>query len=175
MIKDKKKIIIETDDTEQVKEEAGNIVRVLSFSFGNENYCVYIKEAKEVLKFTQVTKVPNTPEFILGVINLRGEIIPLIDIRYFLGLEDSGRKQDARVLVTDVGGASVSILVDRIKGTLKIKEASIQPPLATLKGKVAEYTKGQIQLDKEILVFLDLEKILNCEEIKRLKKEGVER
>ncbi|MBL7072632.1 MAG: chemotaxis protein CheW [Candidatus Omnitrophica bacterium] len=172
MKKDKKKIIIEIDEEVVEKERSSDFMRVLVFSVGEENYCLRIEEAKEAVRLSPITRVPNTPEFVLGVINLRGEIIPLIDIRYFLSLAPAEKKGTGAVLVSDVPGESVGILVDRIKGTLKIEEASIQPPLATIKGKMAEYTIGQAEINEQILVLLDLEKILSCGEIKRLTRGG---
>ena len=150
-------------------DERGNI-RVLSFFLGEENYCIKVEEARGVVVPGSITKVPNTPEFIIGVMNLRGEIITLIDIRHFFNLTETQRIEDMKIIVTDVEGSPVGILVDRIGKAFEIGRDAIQPPLATLKGSLAEYTKGQIQLDKRVLVFLNLDKILDNAEINRLKK-----
>jgi len=174
MAKNKKKIIIEADEDGGEKERSSDFVRVLAFSLGEENYCLRIEEAKEAVNLSPITRVPNTPDFVLGVINLRGEVIPLIDLRYFLSLAPSEKKGTGAVIVTDAIGESVGILVDGINGTLKIEEDAIQPPLATIKGKVAEYTKGQAEIDEQILVLLDFEKILSCDEIKELTRGGGE-
>lgn len=171
-MKEKKdKIIIESREEECSGDEgAKETTRVLPFSLGGENYCIGIKEAMEIVKLPAITKVPNTPNFILGVINLHGKIITLIDIRYFFGLEGPKRIKDERVIVTDLAGDLAAILVDKVKGTIDINVELIQPPLATIKGELAEYTKGEIQIDNEILILLDLAKILNCEEIHKRSK-----
>ncbi len=144
-------------------------VRVLSFSLGEENYCIDIKSAKETVKLSRITRVPNAPKFIVGVINLRGEIISLVDIRYFFALKELQKKEDAKVIISDINGPLIGVLVDKIKNTLDIEQGHIQSPLATIKDSLAEYTKGQVQLDKKILIFLDLKKVLSCKEINRLK------
>jgi purine-binding chemotaxis protein CheW len=172
---DEGKIIIKAaGDLVDVRPEKKNMLRVLCFSLGGEDYCIEVREAREVVRLGQVTHVPNTPAFIVGVVNLRGEIIPLVDIRYFFGLKEREEVGGARVIVTDTGGFSVGILVDAIDETLKIDEDSIQPPLVTIKGKMAEYTRGQVQLGDTISVLLDLKRVLNCDEINKLKKgEGI--
>lgn len=144
-------------------------VRMLSFVLSGENYCIDMRDAKEVVRLNHVTRVPDTPEFIIGVMNLRGEIIPLIDVRCFFGLKESERTEDARVIVTDVKGDLMGILVDGIRETRDIAESSIQPPLLTVKNEITEYTKGQVQLEKDILVILDLKKVLGCDAIENLK------
>ena len=171
--KDTEKIILEVDDSEleEVKVEK-KTKRVLAFSLGGENYCVDIDQAKEVIRPPEITRVPNTPEFIVGIINLRGEIIAVVDIRHFFGLQIQEKSKDIRVIVTDVGGSAVGILVDKVEATLDIEEDLIQPPLATLKKELLNYTKGQAQYGDKILIILDLGKILKCEEIENLKKGG---
>ena len=169
---DLEKIVIEVDESEFDSErEAKPTVRVLSFRLGSEHYCMDIVDAKEVFRPISITRIPNTPPFIVGVTNLHGEIIPLVDIRYFLGLEKKEGLGATKAIVTDIKGSLIGIMIDDVDEALEIEEESIQPPLATIKGRLAEFTKGQIEMKEEILVLLELRKILNCEEIENLKKE----
>jgi len=171
--KDKAKVILEVDDAELAEEkEEKKTVRVLAFSLGDENYCIEISQAKEVIKLVATTRVPNTPSFVVGIANLRGDIITVLDIRYFFGLEKKEKKDEITALITDIGGSSVGIMVDRIEDTVDIEETAIQPPLSTLAGKLAGYTKGQVQIGKNILILLDLAKVLKNEEIESLRKGG---
>lgn len=165
---DENDIIMETDEAEE-ELVAKKIIRVLAFTLGGEHYCVDIRQAKTVVKVEALTRVPNTPEFIVGVTNLRGEIVPLVDIRYFFGLEHPASDKTARVIITDVTGSLIGVMADSIAETVDIDEESIQPPLATLNEKLAQYTKGQVQLGNNILILLDMEKVLKCEDIERLK------
>ena len=165
------KIYISSEDDELSDEVSHKkLLRVLVFSLGKENYCVDVRQAKEVMKMPETTRVPNVPAFVIGVANLRGEIISILDMHYFFGLEPQGKSQEVRVIVTDLTGDSVGLRVDRVKDTIGIDEAEIQAPLATLKGRLAGYTKGQVTHGEDILIFLDLEKVLQCDEIKNLRK-----
>ena len=167
------KIIIEVDDGEfDAQKEAKKTIRVLSFRLGAEHFCVKITDTKEVFKPVSITRIPNSPAFIIGVTNLHGVAIPLIDIRYFLGLPKDEGLSTNKVIVTDVKSNVAGIVVDDVDEALDIEEASIQPPLATIKGKLAEFTKGQAQIGTEILVLLEFDKILGCEEMENLKKGG---
>jgi purine-binding chemotaxis protein CheW len=171
MTDDPEKIYIEPEDDELPEERSPRkILRVLVFSLGRENYCVDVRQAQEVMKMPETTRVPNVPDFVLGVANLRGEIISILDIHYFFGLEPQGKSHEVRVIVTDLTGEPVGLRVDRVKGTIEVDEDEIQAPLATLKGRLAAYTKGQVTRGEDILIFLDLEKILRCDEMQRLRK-----
>lgn len=146
------------------------LLRVLVFSLGKESYCIDVRQAKEVMRMPETTRVPNVPAFVLGAANLRGEIISILDMHYFFGLEPMGKSQEVRVIVTDLSGESVGLRVDRVQDTIGIDEEEVQAPLATLKGKLANYTKGQVARGEDILIFLDLEKVLQCDEIRNLRK-----
>lgn len=145
--------------------ETQDRLRILSFSLGQENYGIEITDAKEVIKLPQITNVPNTPQFVIGVMNIWGKIVSLVDIRYFFDLQQQPPSRNTKVIITDVIGTPVGILIDKVNVVLEVQQEQVQPPLATIKGQVAEYTKGEIQLEDDILVLLDLERILNCDEI----------
>lgn len=174
MSTDTKKILIEPDEEsfEQDKEKK-TVIRVLQFSLGNENYCVDIREVKEVVRIGAVTKVPNTPDFVEGVINLRGEILAVISLKYFFPVSSSDQKTEPMVIVSDVTGSLVGVLVDKVKESSDIEEESIQPPLETVSREIALYTKGQVNLEKGAMAILDLKKILTNSEIEKLRKREV--
>jgi purine-binding chemotaxis protein CheW len=172
MAEERKRIIIEVDSQECSEEmrELKNTVRVQVFSLGGEDYGIEIKQAKEVILVPEVARVPNVPPFIEGVINWHGEIIALIDPVYFFGLKAQRKAGEDRVIITDAAGYSVGILVDKLKDTIDIEEDLIQPPLSTLDAKASSFTKGQVHWEGRILILLDMEKILNCNEIKTLRQ-----
>jgi len=165
------KIIIEIDEDEfESREEKKKTIRVLSFLLGGEKYCVQITDAKEVFGVSFVTKVPNAPQFVVGVANLHGAIIPIIDIRYFLGLERKEGLGNTKAIVSDVCNSNIGFVVDGVGEAMDIEEDSIQPPLATIKGRLRDFTRGQMQIGEDIIIILELKKILKCEEIESLKK-----
>ncbi|MBP7056515.1 MAG: purine-binding chemotaxis protein CheW [Candidatus Omnitrophica bacterium] len=167
------KIIIESEDLDVMEErrlKGVSSIRVLKFILGGENYCVLITQVKEVIRVPDMTHIPMVPSFVKGVMNLRGEIISVMDIREFFGLEESKKALDARIVITDVLGYTVGILVDGVRGTEDIEESSVQAPLATLKKELMAFTKGQVQWGEDIFTLLDLEKVLGFSEIERLRK-----
>lgn len=168
------RIIIDPDEDDVAwgQEEAARkkTVRLLTFSLDKESYCIPLNQAKEVIEPQTITRVPNSPDFIVGVINLRGEITSVLDIRHFFGLGEKEKSKDARVIITDVTGSRIGFMVDGVKAIIDIEEEAVQPTLATLKGKLADYTKGEIQLGNDIFILLDLDKVLNNEAISNLRK-----
>lgn len=164
------KIVIEVFDA---PEERGvlekDAIRVLSFALGKENYGVDVTQAKEVFRSEHFTRIPGTPDFVVGVTNLRGQIISIIDIRPFLGLPATRPSQEIWLIVTDVRGGLVGVMVDRINEAVRIHKSAIQPPVATISGAQASFTTGQIVQGSNILVMLDLAKIMSCTELENLR------
>ncbi len=158
------KIMIESEDERFKEKAAKDTLRVLSFSLDKENYCIEITQVKKIFTPGIVTRVPNAAPFVKGVTNLHGAIIPLIDIRPFLGLAAGEITQTSKVIVTETKDGWVGIVVDKIFEAQEIDKNSIQPPLATLQEKMLELTLGQVQSDSGITAFLDLKKILGLEE-----------
>lgn len=170
-MEDKDKIVLEADDSEfEASKESKPLLRVLSFRLGKEHYCIDITDAKKVFRPASITRIPNAPNFVIGVTNLHGEIVPLLDIGYFLGLTQKEGFSGTKAITSDIKGSTIGILVDDVDEARDIEESSIQPPLATIKGRLAEFTKGQVEIKDQILILIDLKKILNCEEIKKLNK-----
>jgi purine-binding chemotaxis protein CheW len=171
-MEENEKIIIEAenDELDTKAQERANFRRVLAFGLGKENYCVDIAQAKEVVRLPEITRMPNVPVFAKGIMNLRGDILAVIDIRYFLGIEEAEKQEELRVIVTDAGGYLVGIVADRFSGTVDIEEEKIQPPLDTLSPQVRAFTKGQAQIGEGVFILLDLAAILRCQEIETLRK-----
>lgn len=167
-------LLAEDDDLSQSLETTAkkDVQRVLVFSLGQENYAIDVAEAREVFRPERITRVPNTPDFITGLANLRGQLIPLIDIRHLIGLPTNEMSKETRAIMTDIRTAPVGVIVDRIKETREIAKEEIQPPLATIKGKLADFTKGEIRLATGILTLLDLNRVLGCEDLEELRKGG---
>lgn len=165
------KIVIELDEEgPETGEEKKPKVRVLSFLLGSESYCAMIKDVKEVVRMFSYTRVPNTPDFITGVMNVRGEIISVIDLRHFFGLRASDHKEEPMIIISDVSGKKVGLLVDKVEESCEIGEEMIQPPLDTISSEMAQYTIGHVQLEKGVMAVIDLKKVLNSSEIERLRK-----
>src|SRR5512147_3059663 len=141
---------------EEVKE-ATQELELLSFQLGAEEYAVMVDDVREVLKLRELTDVPNTPEYILGVTSLRGTMLTVIDLGRRLGLAPGVRDERARIIVASPDEEDVGLLVDRVTGVLKIMAEAIKPPPENVE-QGAEFLRGIIRKDDRLVILLDLAK-----------------
>jgi len=147
-----------------VKKRGDDIVQVVSFSVGEEDYGVNIETVKEVIKVKSVTRLPKTPSFVRGVINLRGDVIPIIDLREKLGLEQQDYTEMTRVIVVDIDEKSIGMAVDSVSNVINIAQDDIKPPPPLVSGLSEDYLKGVGRVGDEIIILLNIDKILTTEE-----------
>lgn len=143
-------------------EPASECIEVVEFVLAQERYAVESRHVREVYPLEQLTPLPCTPAFVLGIVNLRGEILSVIDIKKFFDLPEKGLTDLNKVIVLDSGGMRFGILADAIVGVHAIPMADIQPSLPTLTGIREEYLKG---VTPNRTVILDAEKLLADERI----------
>ncbi|MGB9791449.1 MAG: chemotaxis protein CheW [Thermacetogeniaceae bacterium] len=146
-------------------------VQLVIFRLGSEEYGVPITQVQEIIHYSPPRKMPGTPPFVEGIINLRGKVIPVIDLkkRFELkGTEESS--EDARIVVVDVGGHTVGVIVDEVSEVLRLPSSSIDPPPPIIAGIAAEYLWGVGKLQERLLILVDLEKILTEREKGELEK-----
>jgi purine-binding chemotaxis protein CheW len=155
----------------EVLPETSDLIQLVSFAIGKEQFGVDILMVQEIIRMAPITAIPNSPDFIEGVINLRGHIIPVIDLRKRLKLnpladEDKG---NTRILIINVQDRVTGFIVDAVSQVLKIPKSFVEPPpeivVAGLKG---QYIYGVCKLEERLLILLDFSKILQIEEIKKL-------
>lgn len=164
------KIIIETDESDALDREQRDKIRILTFDLGKEVYCVDIRQIKEIVRPLEITRVPNTPQFVVGIMNLRGGILPIIDVRHFIGLEDVERSESTRIIVVSSKSGQMGIIADKVKSTMDITPDMIQSGISASRESTARFTKGGIQFGSDIYAYLDLEKITDCDEINHMRK-----
>lgn len=150
------------------KQEYDEILQLVSFYLEKEEYGVDILKVREINKMMQLTKVPNAPEYIEGVINLRGKIIPVVDLRTKLGM--SRREQDihSRIIVVDVEDKTLGFIVDRVSEVLRIPKSVTEAPPAIVSGIDSEYITSVGKLDDRLLILLDLNKVFNDKEKEKI-------
>ena len=137
--------------------EADSSLEVLEFRLARESYALETRHVREVYPFKNITPLPCTPPFMLGVVNVRGRITPVIDIKKFFDLPDKGLTDLHRVVLVRSDDFELGLLADVIVGVRKIPLNSLQPSLVTLTGIRAEYLKG---VTAQRMVVLDLERML---------------
>ncbi|MEW5844585.1 MAG: chemotaxis protein CheW [Bacteroidota bacterium] len=142
------------------KVESSEILQLVSFKIGNEEFGVDILNVQEINKMTQITKVPNAPDFVEGVINLRGRIIPVIDLRTRLKLDKKEHDKDTRIIVVEISNKTVGFIVDAVKEVLRVPVNITEAPPEIVTGIDSEFIKSVGKLDDRLLILMDLNKII---------------
>ncbi len=143
-------------ETLQNQEEQQLVV----FDLSTESYGVDIGEVREIIRLQEITKVPRTPEFVEGVINLRGGVIPVIDLRKRFNLPVTDETADNRIVVVDIGGQNIGVIVDAVTEVLRINTESIEPPSSVITTDESEYLLGIAKLDDRLIILLELKQVL---------------
>ena len=154
----------------RAKVSAAETDQMISFSIGEEDYGVDIQEVKEVIRIREITQLPKAPTFVKGVINLRGDVIPIIDLREKFGLEQQDYTDVTRVIVVEVDGKSIGMVVDRVSNVIKIPQDEIEPPPPLVGDLSGEYLRGIGKLGEKLIVLISIDKILTTDEKIELKK-----
>lgn len=136
---------------------AQSMLEVLEFRLANERYAVESRFVREAQPLEDLTPLPCTPAFVLGIVNVRGRIVPVLDIKKFFDLPEEGLTDLHRVIVVQGGGLELGLLADVVIGIASIAVEELQPSLPTLSGIRGDYLKG---VTPERLVVLDLARIL---------------
>lgn len=139
------------------------LVQIVVFGIGNELYGVGIDAVHEIIKVPEITAVPDAPAFLEGMINLRGRILPVIDLRRRLRLPEAARTKHTRVLVTESGGRSVGLLVDSVSEVLKVPPEALEPPPEMITSVGVEYITSVAKLEHRLVILLDLPRVLQVE------------
>jgi purine-binding chemotaxis protein CheW len=140
------------------KGEAEKYTEVLAFLLAHETYAIETQLIREVYPLTELTSLPCTPDYIFGIINIRGQILTIIDMKKFFDLPKKGITNLNRVIVVQEGDMELGILADEINGIRNIPESGLNPPLPTMTGIHAGYIKG---VAGEGIILLDMERFLN--------------
>lgn len=136
------------------------------FKLGEERYAVDILNVGGISEFRDVTKVPNAPYFIDGIINLRGEIIPIVSLKKRFNIPEKAVDSDTRIIINNIRGKDIGFVVDEASQVIKIDDADIEDAPDIVKGADRQYISGVGKVNDQIVILLNLEKILNEEEQK---------
>ena len=134
-------------------------VKIVVFSLLNDNYAFYGNDIKEILPLTKIFYVPGSPDYILGIINVRGDIESVININKFLGLPDFKNTPKNRIAMAEKDGIRSGILVESIEDVLDVPVSSIKPPLSMLDKTIKEFIGGEMIYKSKNVTFLDVGKI----------------
>ncbi len=137
-------------------EGSGEVLQLVSFQLGPEEYAIDILGVQEIIRMVEITHVPNAPHFVEGVVNLRGKVIPIINLRTRLGLPSAEPTKDTRIVVVEVAHLILGFIVDSVEEVLRLPEEFIEQPPST--GREADgFHKGVGRVDGRLLILLNLE------------------
>jgi purine-binding chemotaxis protein CheW len=151
-------------EVEEKSKVSSELLQLVSFVLGNEEFGVDIKCVQEINRMLQITKVPNAPDYVDGVVNLRGRVIPVLDLRHKLGMARKEHDNNTRIIVVEVNTKTVGFIVDGVKEVLRIPENITEAAPEIVTGINSEYIKSIGKLDDRLLILIDLEKILSKNE-----------
>ena len=147
---------------------SGDERQLVVFQLGAELYGCEISRVHEIIRLQSVTKVPRAPAFVEGVINLRGKVIPVVDLRRRFGLPTADHTRASRIVVVEIGDQVVGIVVDGVSEVLRVNSAIVEPPSPVVAGIDSEYLHGIAKLADRLVILLDLDRILAREERREL-------
>lgn len=135
------------------------VLQLVSFRLGNEEYSLDIHKVNEINRMMPITAVPNAPEHVEGVVNLRGKVIPVVNLRRKFGLPAKEADARSRIIVVDVGTAA-GLVVDSVSEVLRISAETVEPPPPMALGIGSEYIRGIGKLNDRLLILLDIERLI---------------
>ena len=135
--------------------------QLVIFDLASGLYGVDIDSVKEIIRMQEITKVPRTPEFVEGIINLRGKVDPVVDLRRRLSLPVPEQTDANRIVVVDIGGQDIGFVVDAVTEVLRITSDSVEPPSQVITDTGSEYLMGIAKVEGQLIILVDLTKVLS--------------
>jgi purine-binding chemotaxis protein CheW len=142
-----------------------NEQKVIIFQLKEEEYAVPVQEVKSIERMQHITRIPRTVPFVKGVINLRGVVTPIIDLRSRFDIDETAYTDSTRIIIVSVGTIEAGLIVDSANDVIDLEADSIEPPPEVVGGVDAEYIQGVAKIEKRLLILLNLTKVLNPEKL----------
>lgn len=159
--------MIAKEDVPSASKASGEIQLVL-FKMSGSEFGVEIRQVREINRVGEITQVPKSPDFLEGVMNLRGRIVPVVDLKKRFRLPPTEKTNQSRIMIAEVGDQLVGLLVDRVTEVLKVPPSSVSPPPEMVLTIAGEYLSGLVEAKNRLVILLNLPRILRLEEIKAL-------
>ena len=145
--------------------------QLVVFGLGKEEFGIDISRVREIVRMQDITSIPQSMDFVEGIVNLRGQIVPIVDLckRFVVADRSDSDDGDRRIIVVNIGEQNIGILVDGVSEILRVPDESIEatPPIVS-SGVSSEFIKGVAKVDSRLIIFLDLDRIFSDEEHKVL-------
>lgn len=136
------------------------ILQLVTFTLGDEEYAVDILKVQEINRMKEITRVPNSPDYVEGVINLRGKVIPVVNLRKKFNLDDKGNDEQSRIMIMDIQGITMGLVVDSVSEVLRVPSSIVEPAPPMASSISAEFLKGIAKLEDRLIILLDMDRLL---------------
>lgn len=143
--------------------------QLVVFRIGRELFGVEIDAIREIVRIPEITEVPDAPEFLEGMINLRGKIVPVVDLKKRLKLSGDARTKESRVLITDNTVSISGLIVDSVDEVIRIEGDAVEEPPDMITAIGIEYITGVAKVEEKLIILLDIRKILSDEEMRKVR------
>ncbi|HHO76459.1 MAG TPA: chemotaxis protein CheW [Deltaproteobacteria bacterium] len=150
----------------------GISTQFVTFALGEQTYGIPIMKLNEIIAYQQLTTIPNLPGFIKGVLNLRGLVIPVIDLRERFNMESKGYDQLTVIIILEIAGQTMSVIVDSVSDVITLQSDAIKPRPHFSSGIHTEFIQGMGIKDNKFIILLDVEKVLAPQDLSALKRLG---
>jgi purine-binding chemotaxis protein CheW len=134
--------------------------QVVFFDLGSEHYAMDSRGVREIIRMQAITKIPGAPASIEGVINLRGKVTPVLDLRKRLGLRANGESKETRIVVVEVEGQDVGLVVDGVSEVSRIPAAAVEPTSTIVATQDSEYILGVAKLENKLVILIDIGRLV---------------
>ena len=160
---------------QDAKAKSGDELQLVVFNIGTEEFGVEIMNVQEIIRMTNITKIPQASGYVKGIINLRGRIIVVINLNVIMGMESKENNENTRIIVADLGETVMGFIVDSVSEVIRLPESNVEPAPAVIANKIGtEYVRGVGKMQDRLLILLDLDKILGANELQNVRNISVE-
>jgi purine-binding chemotaxis protein CheW len=139
------------------------VQQFVTFTLNNEEYAVDILNVQEINRITEITKVPNAPSYVEGVINLRGKVIPIINLRKKFRFDDKSRDENTRIIIIEIQGITNGLIVDSVSEVLRVPANIIEPAPPMSSDVSGTFIKGIAKMENRLIILLDIDKSIGQE------------
>jgi purine-binding chemotaxis protein CheW len=148
-------------DESRIEEE----IQLVVFSLGREEFAVEVTQVREIMRMEEITRMPKTPSFVEGIINLRGQIIAVVDLAKRLNIEAGEMSGDTRIIVVEAEDIKVGMIVDSVSEVLRVSADAVEPSPTLATDVSAVYLRGVVKQDNRLIILLDLTKVLSLDDM----------
>lgn len=172
MSTENEKQVLEEDSFFDEENEDTQKDKYLTFQLGDEDYGIEIRHVTEIIGIQKITEVPDMPAFVKGVINLRGQVIPVMDVRTRFHMDPRDYDDRTCVIVVRINESAIGLVVDTVNEVADIPEEAVSPPPMVSKGEGSRYLQGMGKIGDEVKILLDVNRLLHDEDLSKLVNAG---